>query len=526
MKEIKCFILICFIIIHASYQSESQPDTKAKELTQEELEAQYTSDFIFDITPELLESTVKANDFTLVVFYFIEKTHYCRKIFNILEDMKDFFNENKIKVVKVNARIFESFFFKFGFKILPGLILYQKGKSDGVIYELDQNKNDISTFLKKKVNPIATPLHSLDDVNRFREKHDIVVIQVGIKVPSESLLKTSMDYSYVLFGFCKSIDCFQLYNQPLYNEVTNNEEGKLSYDENKEYISSDYIILFSAKKNQYYVINNNIKENIEKLIDENSHPNISEINERSLHRLFKTNKETFILFDTESKSNLSILESASSKLSTYGLILMYSDPTQPYNRELMNQVGVTKASLPIYIILKKNENMDIYKPNYFPTKFEKDSKPITKHALINFANDWKYDLIKPVMKSQPIPANPKNGNVYKLVGHNFMEIISNPEMAVLVKFYSDECKYCKEFAPTFDELARVVAPSKDILVAEVDIKENFVPIQIKSLPLVILFTKGDPKNNIIYEFDRNLLDLILFLRYYSNTEVETIKEDF
>ena len=497
-----------------------------KEPTQEELEAEYVFDFIEEVNPMQYKEHIEKNEFTLSIFYYIESTHYCRKIFNILTSLKSFFKLNNITLIMVNARIYEKFFLDHQFKIIPGIILYRKNNFEGVMFDLDQNKEDLEMFIKKRINPLITLLNSAEELNAFTNYSDIVVVQFGTKVPTEALANTSKAYQYILFAVCKSLDCFKAYNIDLFNEITvDGTKDPTTYDEKESFYSPSVVAIFNKKTKKYSTIKSSEEADVEKLIDDNSHPAIAEVNEISLHRLFKSGKATFIVFDDEKKLYRDILESASPKISSYGLVIMYSDPSQSYHFEFMNSVGVTKASLPTFIIVEKKEELNIFKYNYDPISFDRNPKTITKHMLLNFANDWKYDQVKPVPKSEPITYN-KDKHTVKLVGHNFIEVISNPDTAVLVKFYTKECKFCVEFAPTFEELARVVSPSKQIIIAEIDVKENFVPIKIEKLPTMVLFTKEEVRKNIIYEYDRNLFDMIAFLRRFSGAEVEVIKEDF
>lgn len=522
MKLKLIIFILSLILIIASSESESESNTQK---TQEEMELEYEKySFIKEVSGlEFLEYS-KRKEFTFVLFYYIEKTHYCRKIFDILNEIQYIFKENKINILKINARLYENLFFSLKFKLLPGLILLNNDGTTSEIYENEQTKEELTLFLKKRTSPLVKIMNLSSEIEEFYNKNEVVLIEIGVNIPSLSFINVSKRYGFIFFGACNTLDCFQTYNKDLYNEVikSSSEETPISKSPNR-------IILLNKQNNnpnEILYIDTNQESIIEEFIDSNAHPIISEVNERSLHRMMKSGKETFILFDNKEKENFHIYEQASTKLSTYGFILIYSDPSQTYSINLMNHFGVTSASLPTFLITKRAEKQEIYKYNYNPLLFNREKTELTKQILLNFAHDWKYDLIKPVPLSLPIPLNPYNDYVYQLVGHNFIEVISDTSKAVLVKFYSAECKYCKEFSPTYNELARVLQPMTDLIIAEVDVKENFVPIRITSLPTVLLFTKEENKKNLIYEFDRNLMDLIRFVRFYSNAEFKTIDEEF
>ena len=93
------------------------------------------------------------------------------------------------------------------------------------------------------------------------------------------------------------------------------------------------------------------------------------------------------------------------------------------------------------------------------------------------------------------------------------------------------CKFCKEFAPTFEETARILAPTEDIILAEIDIEKNTIPVQLDKLPSLFMISKKKneegKKIKLMYSDDRNLIDLLTFIAQTSGTsQLKFVDEEF
>lgn len=214
--------------------------------------------------------------------------------------------------------------------------------------------------------------------------------------------------------------------------------------------------------------------------------------------------------------------------------MVYSDPSQKYSSALSSSVGITLRRVPTAAIVStKKDDINIFRlknneQEFYNTGEEfvlvTEKLEITSAKLISFAHDWKYDQLKPELKSGPI--TPLTGDVVKLVGSNILEVALDTEKAVLVKFNSPECTHCKEFTATYEELGRITKPSKNLIIASFDATKNIVNLPIQTIPNVLIFSgRKRPKLVGKFEWDRNLEDLVKFLRIYSGVDIELIDED-
>lgn len=592
-----CIIYILLIIlINLSNQQNQEPN---KALTKEEHIALYNFPAIKTVSELEFNKIIQENERVLVIFFVIEERNFSLKSINVINNLTDnVLQELNVLPVKINAYVYENLFFKYNFRVLPGIVLINKGK-DPEVYYGDHNEEDLKLFLRKKLMPHIKKLNSVKEVEEFKSLNSITAVTIGIKLPNDIIKALAKDYNNILFGYCSSEDCLEKYNKSLFNEIKNFKIKNNDIDSKK--LNEIYDNLNKNIKNisnfyssttmlpeymDYYPFNydtkfyvfsiynkkNNFCDNIYNLdkindcIEEFSLAPVSMLNDMSL-QLISRGKDVMIIFDNNQKEILSLYESIAFKLNNYSLSLLYSDPSQPLHLPLMRQLGITEISLPNAIIVQKSNNRRLFfKYNYDPKsmnpysttkdndddlfKLEEDvstidisaedryvRKPMTKYSLLNFANDWKYNQLNRFPDSEPIPvynipeASKEFTNVVKLVGHNFLEVANDPTKTVLIKFYSEECKFCQQFAPTYEELARILKPSKNLIIADIDIEKNTLPLGDISLPFVALFPRIKDSNvmhktKVLYKQDRNLIDMLFFVGKYGNIDLDFIKEDF
>ena len=64
------------------------------------------------------------------------------------------------------------------------------------------------------------------------------------------------------------------------------------------------------------------------------------------------------------------------------------------------------------------------------------------------------------------------GNLVKLVGKNFEDLVVNNENDVFIKFYAPWCGHCKAMAEDWAKLADEYADDKSMVIAEFDATAN------------------------------------------------------
>lgn len=95
---------------------------------------------------------------------------------------------------------------------------------------------------------------------------------------------------------------------------------------------------------------------------------------------------------------------------------------------------------------------------------------------------------------------------------------NDPEEDVLLYIYKNDCTYCKEFAPIYEETAQLLKdkyPSVKIRFAKIDGILNDVPdYTIKGYPAFLAYFKDNKENYVELDMPRNTKDLLLYLKRF------------
>lgn len=76
-----------------------------------------------------------------------------------------------------------------------------------------------------------------------------------------------------------------------------------------------------------------------------------------------------------------------------------------------------------------------------------------------------------------------------LVGRTFQQIAKDPTKDVLVMFYAPWCPHCKDLMPVWDQLAKDLADSTDLIIAKIDDTANEVnEVQIDGYPSIVFYS--------------------------------------
>jgi len=115
----------------------------------------------------------------------------------------------------------------------------------------------------------------------------------------------------------------------------------------------------------------------------------------------------------------------------------------------------------------------------------------------------KDGLVSFMMKepnSEPVPET--QGNLVKLVGKNFEDLVINNENDVFIKFYAPWCGHCKAMAEDWAKLADEYADDKSMVIAEFDATANDTPVKgfdYTGFPTLFWVPAGDKSNPVKYE---------------------------
>ncbi|KAJ2849329.1 protein disulfide-isomerase precursor [Coemansia brasiliensis] len=159
------------------------------------------------------------------------------------------------------------------------------------------------------------------------------------------------------------------------------------------------------------------------------------------------------------------------------------------------------------------------------------SGELTSDSVAEFVQDYLDGKLEPSYKSEPIPQT-NDGDVMVLVSKQFNEIAFDKSQDVLVEFYAPWCGHCKNLAPTYDKLGRIMKGS-GVVIAKMDAIANDVPssepeLQIYGFPTIVLI-RGEDNAIIEYKGNRSLESLVEFIEENAATKVtvdpKALKDD-
>ena len=155
---------------------------------------------------------------------------------------------------------------------------------------------------------------------------------------------------------------------------------------------------------------------------------------------------------------------------------------------------------------------------------------ITAAHLDTFTDDFFEGRVPLYIKSQAVPPGNADAAVKTLVARDLAaQIHADTAQSVIAMFYKETCPYSEEFAPTFEELGKIVAASANphLLVAKANVDRNefrWTNFRLARFPTVYLFKAGAKEAPIDMqehaeenEYDRDLKGLIRFLSTHGIT---------
>lgn len=93
---------------------------------------------------------------------------------------------------------------------------------------------------------------------------------------------------------------------------------------------------------------------------------------------------------------------------------------------------------------------------------------------------------------------------------DFNALVNNSEVPVLVDFWAEWCRPCKNLLPTLEEIANEKAGKVQIVKANIDeVGELAHEYQVMSIPNLILFDKGEKVDQLIGGQSKDQIEAII-----------------
>jgi len=138
----------------------------------------------------------------------------------------------------------------------------------------------------------------------------------------------------------------------------------------------------------------------------------------------------------------------------------------------------------------------------FPLKHDDE---FSTELLGKFIEDLRTGLIKPYMKSLPVPAK-QEGFVKKIVADNYDAEIHKVKKDAVIFFHAPWCGHCKEFDPVYKKLAKKMsATNENIIFGKFNGESNDIPYMfppLKGFPSLYFLSAYEKFDPIPYQGDR------------------------
>ena len=448
----------------------------------------HSEDNVLELTDDTFLSAVKKYD-TLMVLFYAPWCEHCRNFLPEYSKAAEVLKKENIILAKVDATINKKLSEKYNIKGFPTTILLIE---DSIIeYNGRRNSDYLIKWMRKRTGPASKELKSISEIKKFIKKNEISIIYFGT---NEKEIKE-------------------------YDKVARNDEENeygIVKDSSliKEFeVKESSVIIYKEYEDQVELTQDLTANNIKDFIIKRTPPKIMKFNEKASQLIFGQNKPALFLYVDPNYKHYHSLKKLFQNIAEQvkdKLQVIITGVKEGLETKLAEYIGVSENELPC---VKIADTRNMIK------KYNMEGE-INEKNVLKFVKDWENDDLEVVYKSEEEPKSNK-GNVYKLVGKTFKRDVINTKKDVLVKFYAPWCSHCKSFAKTYNELAKKLKNNENIVIAEIDATANEVEGEIiNSFPTLKLYPGGEKSQPILYEGERNLNDMMDFIKKYSNNDIE------
>jgi len=403
-------------------------------------------------------------------------------------------NENSsIRLAKIDANENTEIANLYEVKGYPTIKFLKNGER--IEYNGGRTAVEIVQWLKKKTGPSSVQLDTVADVEKFKTNSDYVFVYFG-REDSEtfkSFIALSDKYEYFFaHSFDEAVKSFYNVQDNVvlfknFDELRNDFQGELSQKAFENFSDIYSVPLLGTVTDRH----------IEVIFDKNR---------IGLFYLRSQSSEKDVAFDAVLRNIAPLYKEQ--------IIFVVSDIEGDLEEHVSNYFGVRDENLPQIRISNVIDEEEV--------KHYVLDKPINEANVEEFLIKFLKGELQQHHKSEAVPVE-QDDNAYQLVGSTFKDFVMNPYKHVVVEFYAPWCGHCKKFGPIYEEIAEIFKNEGPyVVLAKMDATENEVEGEIiASFPTIKLYKIEQKSKPIIYEGNREKLDLIQWIR--ENTDPTYVK---
>ena len=410
----------------------------------------------------------------VLIEFFAPWCGHCKKLAPEFETAASALKDQKIKLAAIDCTVEKEICEKHALKGYPTLAVFRAG-AEVTKYQGPREAASIVKFMKKQAAPAVVSLKNSDELKKFRDSEDVVVVGFFKDDKSEAATAYAVvaeqmraDYSFASVSDIPS--SYKDGNVVLFKKF---DEGEVEYPEKLVTV-----------------------ESLAKFVARESIPLTAEIGPENYAKYIESGIPMAYFFYADEKQKEQFtpaLQAAAKAVKGKVNIVFINGALYGQHAEVLNLA----QEWPAFAIHDMNADT-----KYPLAKTEK----ITAESLTKHMEAFVAGSLKPNFKSEPIPKDDSQP-IRTLVHDNFDQIAMDKSKDVLVEIYAPWCGACKRIAPEYEQLAKDIAEkaSDQFIVAKYDGTANDIPaslnFRLEHFPTFKLITSGSTE---VISFDGDL----------------------
>eukprot|EP00033_Pygsuia_biforma_P000992 GCRY01001136.1.p1 GENE.GCRY01001136.1~~GCRY01001136.1.p1 ORF type:complete len:489 (+),score=109.92 GCRY01001136.1:105-1571(+) len=418
---------------------------------------------------------------------------HCKRLKEPFMNAATALKDEGITFAEFDAEEFRDLAGKLGVRGYPTLKLFRQGQMSD--FKGPRDEEGIIAYMKKQVGPSAKALETVEEMTSFLDNEDVSVVALISKENT------------VLFRKFKEV------------ADTLRDEFRFAYSTNVDVLSAfgndgeetQGIFLFHQfegenKRSAVEFEGRSVASVLENWIYKYSVPKIGQLTQTNQARFQKQGLPIVKLYldvNWQNRKSMKYYQNRVNKIlpEFEGKVLFALVSNTEFQKEV-EQFG-EKKDLVIVVDDWKNDARYL-----FP------DKKFNVNTFRDFVKDFLGGKIEKFVKSQPIPATPKEDDVTVVVAKNFEDIVLDETKDVLLEVYAPWCGHCKKLAPVYSDLARKMRKHGSVVIAKVDGTANDLPPAFKASGYPSLFFAPAHKKDspMKYSGERDLGSFMKFIK--------------